>query len=147
MVSVRLKNPDIILTPITDEEKEQFENDFMGDEHIYVLYRLPNSEEIYIGMMSSSMRKYFPSIANIWNLSSATSMAFFYNGGSKLERIASQITDRPVYRVRPSDDRRVSGYDVLNGTLENGLGIRLEDMVDGNYIENAETPAVPRKSR
>ena len=147
MVSVRLRNPDIILTPITDEEKEQFEKDFMGDESIYVLYRLPDSEGIHIGMMSSSMRKYFPANANVWNLDSATSMAFFYNGCSELENTASEITDRPVYRVRPSDDRMVSGYDVLNGTPENGLRVSLEDVVDGNYTLNAETPSVLRKSR
>jgi hypothetical protein len=147
MVSVRLRNPDIILTPITNEEKIQFEKNFMGEESIYVLYRLPNSEGIHIGMMSSSMRKYFPSTANVWNIDSATSMAFFYNGCSELENNASQITDRPVYRVRPSDDRMVSSYDILNGTPENGLRIRLEDVVDGNYTLNSETPSKSRKLR
>ena len=119
----------------------------MGDERIYVLYRLPNSEGIHIGMMSSSMRKYFPSIANVQNLESATSLAFFYNGCSELESSASQITDRPVYKVRPSDDRMVYGYDVLNGTTENGLRIQLEDIVDENYTLNVETPSVQRKLR
>ena len=147
MVSVRLRNPDIILTPITDEEKALFEKDFMGDESIYVLYRLPNSEGVHIGMMSSSMRKYFPTTANVWKLDNATSKAFFYNGCSELEKNALAITDRPVYRVRPSDDRMVSGYDVLNGTPENGLRIWLEDVVDGNYTINAKTPSVLRKSK
>ncbi len=147
MVSVRLRNPDIILMPITDEEKQQFESDFMGDESIYVLYRLPNSEGIHIGMMSSSMRKYCPSIANVWYLDNATSLAFFYNGCLELESSTSQITDRPVYVVRPSDDRMVSGYDVLNGTPENGLRICLEDVVDKNYTLNPKTPSVLRKSR
>ncbi len=142
MVSVRLRNPDIILTPITEEEKKQIESKFMGDESIYVLYRLPDSEGIHIGMMSSSMRKYFPSAANVWNLDNAISMSFFYNGCSKLEEKASEITDRPVYRVRPSDDRMVSGYDVLNGTPENGLRIWLEDVVDGSYTLNAEATPI-----
>jgi hypothetical protein len=93
------------------------------------------------------MRKYFPSTANVWNIDSATSMAFFYNGCSELENNASQITDRPVYRVRPSDDRMVSSYDILNGTPENGLRIRLEDVVDGNYTLNSETPSKSRKLR
>ena len=57
-----------------------------GNENIYILYRLPNSEGIHICMMSSSMRKYYPAIANVWNIGSATSFAFFYNGGSDLER-------------------------------------------------------------
>lgn len=142
---VSLQNPNIILIPITDEEKKQLESKFMGDESIYVLYTLPNSEEIHIGMMSSSMRKHFPATANVWNLENATSMAFFYNGCSELENNASQITDRPVYRVRPTDDRMVSGYDVLNGTSENGLEVVLKDVVDGNYTLNVETPLVIKK--
>lgn len=64
MVKVRLRNPDIILMPITDEEKKEIE-ERTGNENIYILYRLPNSEGIHIGMMSSSMRKYYPAIANV----------------------------------------------------------------------------------
>ncbi len=147
MISLKLKNPGIILMPITDEEREQFEKEFMGDESIYVLYRLPHSEGIHIGMMSSSMRKYFPATANVCNLDSTTSMSFFYNGSSELENSALEITDRPVFRVRPSDDRMVLDYDVLNKISENGQRIRLEDVVDGNYTLNAETPFVLKKSR
>ena len=145
MVEVRLKNPDIILMPISDEEKEQYEKEFMGDESIYVLYRLPDSEEIQIGMMSSSMRKYFPSTANVRQLDNATSKAFFYNGASDLEKKAMGITDRPVYRIRPSDNRTVDGYDVLNGTPENGLRVWLEDVVDGKYTIKADTSTVGPK--
>lgn len=145
MVSVRLRNPDIILTPITEEEKADIEREFMGDESIYVLYKLPDSRDINIGMMSSSMRKYFSSTANVWNLDQATSMAFFYNGCSELERAAAEVKDRPVYRIRPSDDRKVAGYDVLNGTSENGLRVWLEDVVDGKYTINAEKPSVLKK--
>lgn len=144
MVSVRLRNPDIILTPIIDNEKKQFGSNFIEDESIYVLYRLPNSEGIHIGMVSPSMRKYFSSTANVWNLENATAMAFFYNGGSELKNIAFQVTDRPVYRVRTSDDRMVLGYDVLNGTPENGLIIPIEDIIDGNYTLNIETPPLLR---
>ncbi|HIT21960.1 MAG TPA: hypothetical protein IAB56_03160 [Candidatus Scybalousia intestinigallinarum] len=144
MVSVELRNPDIILTPITEEEKQQIESNFMGDESIYVLYRLPNLEEIHIGMMSSSMRRYFPITANVWNLEKSISKAFFYNGSSELKNKAPTITDRPVYRVIATDDRIVSGYDILNGTPENGLRICLEDVVDGNYTLNANEL---RKSR
>ena len=147
MLSVRLRNPDIILTPINDEEKKQLESGFMGDESIYVLYRLPDLEGIHIGMMSSSMRKYAPSTANIWNLDRAISMAFFYNGCQELENNASQITDRPVYRIRPTDDRMVYGYDVLNTTFENELEIPLENVVDGKYTLNVETPSVIKKIR
>lgn len=59
--------------------------------------------------------------------------------------LKGRITDRPVYRVRPSDDRMVSGYDALNETPENGLRIWLEDVVDGSYTLNAETPFILRK--
>lgn len=147
MVSVRLRNPDITLTPITDEEKKQFESDFMGDESIYVLYRLPDSADIQIGMMSSSMRKYFPSTANVWGLDSATSKAFFYSGASVLAANATQITDRPVYRVRATDSRTVAGYDVLNGTADNGLRVWLEDVVDGKYALSVEKPSAIRRLR
>ncbi len=95
-------------------------------------------------MISPSMRKYFSSTANVWNLENATAMAFFYNGGSELKNIAFQVTDRLVYRVRTSDDRMVLGYDVLNGTPENGLIIPIEDIIDGNYTLNIETPPLLR---
>lgn len=146
MTSLRLNNPDIILTPITDEEREQIENETMGDESIYVLYRLPDSKGIHIGMMSSSMRRYFPCTANVWELDNATTKAFFYNGCSELENAADEIGDRPVYRIRPTDDRMVSGYDVLNGTPENGLRVWLEDIVDGRYTINKDSQSVEEKT-
>lgn len=144
MVSVRLRNPDIILMPVTDEEAEEISKRFMGDEDIYVLYRLPEVEGIHIGMLSSSMREHFPMIANIWNLDEATSSALFYNGCSELERKAEEVTDRPVYRIRPTDDRMVAGYDVLNGTPENNLRVWLEDVVDGKYTVEPEIPSKPK---
>lgn len=147
MLSVRLKNPDIILTPITEEEKTQIESEFMGDESIYVLYKLPDSDAMHIGMMSSSMRTHFPGTANIWYLSEATSKAFFYNGCSELEEKAQGITDRPVYRVRPTDDRVVAGYDILNGTPDNGLRIFLEDVVDGQYSIGSSSASPVKGSR
>lgn len=127
MLQVRLKNPSLILTPVSEGEK-----DVMDLESIYVLYRLPESDDINIGMMSPITRKYSPSLANVWHLDSATSYAFFYNGGASLEENASRFTDRPVYKVAPSDDRKVAGYSVLNATEENGLEISLEDVVDGD---------------
>ena len=114
-----LKNPNIILMPISEKEKEGYLNDLLGDESVYVLYKLPESNDIHIGMMSSSTKAYFPSTSNVWRLDEATTKAYFYNGGSVLENKAMEITDRPVYRIRPSDDRIVSGYDVINGTPDN----------------------------
>ena len=131
-----LKNPNIILMPISEKEKEGYLNDLLGDESVYVLYKLPESNDIHIGMMSSSIKAYFPSTSNVWRLDEATTKAYFYNGGSVLENKAMEITDRPVYRIRPSDDRIVSGYDVINETPDNGLRICLDDVVDGNYTLN-----------
>lgn len=128
MLQVRLNNPSLILTPVSEGEK-----DVMSDESIYVLYKLPESEDINIGMMSSSVRKYSPGLANIWHLDSATSYAFFHNGGSGLEDNAHRLTDRPVYKIAPTDDRKVGGYSILNATEENGLGIALEDIVDEGF--------------
>ena len=147
MVNVKLKNPGIILTPINDEERKQIVS-MGGDISIYVLYRLPNSEGIHIGMMSPTLRNFFPAIANVRNLEYATSKAFFYTGDDfDLKNNLSQIADRPVYGIRPTDDRMVSDYDVLNGTDENGLNILLEDVVDGNYSVNEKTPSELKKSR
>ena len=147
MISVRLRNPALILTPITDEEKEAAEKEFMGDESIYVLYKLPTSGNIHIGMMSSSVRRYSPGVANIWNLDEATSMAFFHNGGSKLEAGARSITDRPVYRIVPGDDRVVNECQILNGTPYNGLEVELDDVVEGNYSINKEEPVEYKKAK
>lgn len=147
MISVRLKNPELILTPITDGEREAAEKEFMGDESIYVLYKLPSSGNIHIGMMSSSVRKYCPGVANVWNLDKATSMAFFHNGGSSLENNAREITDRPVYRIVPTDDRVVAECRILNSTSENSLEILLDDVVEGRYSVNSENPVELKKTR
>ncbi|MCI8347671.1 MAG: hypothetical protein HFJ12_06995 [Bacilli bacterium] len=141
-VNVRLRNPDIILIPITEDEKE-----CLDEEDLYVLYKLPDSKQIQIGMLSPSMREYFPSTTNIWNLIYATSKAYFYNGGSELEAESSQITERPVYRVGPTDDRTVNEYTILNATDENNLSICLKDVIEGNYIVEKSSPSILRKTK
>ena len=145
-MKVRLRNPEIILMPITEQEKEKYENN-SWDGSLYVLYKTPLSEEIQIGMLSASMQRYFPATANVWNLEYATSKAFFYNGYSELEKNALKITDRPVYRIRPSDERTVLEYDILNATKENGLRIFLEDVVDGTYTIDGDTQYTHRLTR
>lgn len=55
--------------------------------------------------------------------------------------------DRPVYRFPYPDDRKVKGYDILNVTAENGLGIRLEDIVDGKYTLNKGNSPTLSKSK
>ena len=49
-----------------------------------------------------------------------------------------EVTDRPVYRIRTTDGRTVAGYDVINGTNENGLRIWLDDVVEGKFTINPE---------
>lgn len=98
-------------------------------------------------MLHSFLSGTIGKLFELLNIESIERSAFFYNGCSELESSTSQITDRPVYIVRPSDDRMVSGYDVLNGTPENGLRICLKDVVDKNYTLNPKTPSVLRKSR
>lgn len=147
MISVRLKNPEVILTPITEEEKTGLEKEFMGDENIYVLYKLPDSGNIHIGMMSSSVRKYCPSVANVHQLEKATAMAFFYNGSSTLESNASNVTDRPVYRIVPTEDRVISECQILNGSPDNGLEVFLDDIVEGNYTLTTKKPSILQKMR
>ncbi len=84
-------------------------------------------------------------MANVWQLDCATSKAYFYSGTSELREKAMEITDRPVYQIRPSDYRTVVGYDVLNGTVENGLKISLEDVVDGKNNLNVVKANVKQK--
>ena len=146
MIKVGLRNPEIILMPITEREKEKYEKD-SWDGSLYVLYKTPLSEEIQIGMLSASMQRYFPATANVWNLEYATSKAYFYNGCSELEKNAELVTDRPVYKIRPSDKRTVLGYDILNGTKENGLRVWLEDVVDGTYAIDEDPELVHRHTR
>ncbi len=40
MLRLRSKNPDIILTPISDEEREKYEKEFMGDENIFLYWQM-----------------------------------------------------------------------------------------------------------
>ena len=105
MVRVRLRNPGIIAMPISDEELKEYEDGTKSDEFLYVLYRLPGSGGIEIGMMSSSAINYYPGLANISRLDDATTKAYFYCGGSNLMNQAMEITDRPVYLIGPSANR------------------------------------------
>lgn len=132
MLGVRLKNPGIVLMPITEEEKNSFES----DNSLYVLYKLKDSEDINIGMMASYMQKYYPGLANVFELDNAVTKAFFYSGGSNLKYGADEVNDRPVYIINPDDDRVVDSYEIINN-----VNVSLEDVVDGNYTigENIKT--------
>ncbi len=123
MVSVRtrLRNPELIVTPISFEEA----NEDLGFSSLYVLYKNENNE-IEIGM--PDMMSYFPALGNMYGYEAATEKAFFYNGASDLEEMASTISDKPVYRIQPSDDRKVESYDIING-----VDVKLDDVLNGNF--------------
>ena len=137
MARVRLNNPDIILMPLSNREKDNLERQFMGNESIYVLYRLPDSEEIHIGMMAESIRKNSV-IKNVKYLNKATTKAYFYDGASILYNKANEITDRPIYQVFPSNKRTVLGYNILNFDVSKNARVKLDDIVNGNTFLDDE---------
>ena len=54
---------------------------------------------------------------------------------------------KKCFKNRPSDERTVLGYDILNATKENGLRIFLEDVVDGTYTIDEDTQYTHRLTR
>lgn len=121
MIQVRLKNPKIIITPVTQEE---IDNGFTWGT-LYVLYK-NQSGEIEIGI--PEMINHFPTTANMSGLENATEKAFFCNGGSKLVELSSKINDRPIYSICPTDDRKVEEYEVING-----VDVNLGDVLNGTF--------------
>lgn len=145
-LKVNLKNPDIILMPITEEEATHFGSRSYGDESIYLLYKTSDSEDvIQIGMLSSSVSKSSPDLANLWRVKDSTDIAYFYSGCIGLEQMAFDITDRPVYRITPNDDRTVSRYTILNATVENGLNVSLDDLLAGKFVIDSEETMVEKR--
>ena len=76
MIQVRLKNPTLIITPVSQEEL----NEGFGWGSLYALYKNENGE-VEIGI--PDMIEYFPEKANMFGFSDATEKAFFYNGGGE----------------------------------------------------------------
>lgn len=136
MIQVRLKNPTLIITPVSEEELEEG----FGWASTYVLYK--NSQgEVEIGI--PDMMEYSPSTANMYGFGEATEKAFFYNGGSRLVESASTINDRPIYAIQPSDDRKVAGYDIINN-----VDVKLSDVLNGSFkvvSDNIEDNKSPRQ--
>lgn len=121
MLQVRLKNPTLIITPVSQEElKKGF-----SWASTYVLYK--NSQgEVEIGI--PDMMEYSPSTANMYGFGEATEKAFFYNGGPSLVESATSISDRPIYSIQISDDRKVAGYDIINN-----VDVKLSDVLNGSF--------------
>lgn len=112
-----------------------------GDEHIYVLYELPDCDGIHIGMMAESVRKHTPSLANIEGLDSAVSKAFFYNRSPGIFYNAEAYDERPVFLVNSTNNRKVESSIVIN-LVDN---FSLEDIVRGDYAVVSEVKAIQYK--
>lgn len=121
MIQVRLKNPTLIITPVSQEEL----NEGFGWGSLYALYKNENGE-VEIGI--PDMIEYFPEKANMFGFSDATEKAFFYSGGSRLIEAAPTINDRPIYSIQPSDDRKVEEYDIINN-----VNVDLSDVLNGTF--------------
>lgn len=135
MIQVRLKNPTLIIAPVSQEEV----NKGFGWGSLYVLYKNKNGE-VEIGI--PDMVEYSPSTANMFGFGEATEKAFFYNGGSSLIESAPTINDRPIYIIQPSDDRKVAAYDIINN-----VDVKLSDVLNGNFkvvTDNIEDNKQPR---
>lgn len=110
----------LILIPITKEEQYKIV-DTLGDDNLYMLYRRKNSSEIDIGMLSSTMREYYPEIANARHLDEVFLCRYFYGGGEEILDKASELRDRPVYIVLVTPDRKIEKLDILNEFYIEGL--------------------------
>ena len=127
-VKVRLRNPSIVLMPLTENEAEDISKEELLKNKLHILYKLSDSSDIEIGMLADYAIRYCPSIANVDRIEDAQTFSYFYSGGSFLEENAESIEDRPVYLVYPSDERTVVSSRVING-----VDFDLEQVVDGEY--------------
>lgn len=121
MINVKLNNPPIILTPLTEEEAK---NNF-GFAELYVLYLNP-LKEVEIGI--PDMEKYDYYLSNMDGIENATKKAYFFNGGIYLKMKASEVTDRPIYEVFSTDDRKVVASSIINN-----VNIGLTDVLNGKF--------------
>lgn len=128
-IKVRLRNPSIVLMPVTEEEAEEINQDAFLKSKLYVLYELEGFPDIEIGMLADYAVKYCPSLANVSRIDEATSFCYFFSGGTSLEEKAELVQDRPVYLVYPSDDRKVAHFESINGKE-----IDLNVIVNGPFI-------------
>lgn len=121
MINVKLNNPPIILTPLTEEEAK---NNF-GFAELYILYLNP-LKEVEIGI--PDMEKYDYYLSNMDGIENATKKAYFFNGGTYLKMKVSEVTDRPIYEVFSTDDRKVVASSIINN-----VNIGLTDVLNGKF--------------
>ena len=121
MVSVRLKNPNLVLTPISEVEAEKD----LGYTGLYVLYK-DSKGTIQVGI--PDMGRYSARLANMSGYEAATEKGFFYNGSQKLIDNAENIKDRPVYVLEVDDHRQV-----VNWASINDVDVSLDDTLNGTF--------------
>ena len=126
---------DMIITPITTNERQELINMNMQDD-IVVLYRTNKSNDIQIGMLAESIRKYFPKLANLDKINEAYDLAYFVGNGKSVN---INIYDRPVYLIKPTDNRTVGEYQLLNVDIDKSHNIWLEDILEGDYKPQEES--------
>lgn len=122
MINLKIKSNGIIITPLTTEEIKKLKNRFAL---IYVLYKNEETDEIEIGI--PDMERY-SSLANMYGFESAKEKAYFANV-LRLTKDLSQITDRPVYMIKPTERRTIGDYTIIND-----VNIDLNDVISGDYI-------------
>lgn len=140
-----IRNDFMVLTPISQEEKDHAESTPYGAEHIVALYQLPDSDEIQIGLLSPLQNRFFSADANIENLKYATTVAYFHDGYTELGDMNGARVDRPVYLVYTTRKNTVKGARVLNANDENGLRIPLKDIVNGKVTIESSEPVVKKR--
>ena len=85
------------------------------------LYALYTSDRgIEIGILDPELVEDLPTIANIGGLEDTDDIALFVD--------ATDVTDRPVYKIYPAINRTVGTYDILNGFV-----VSLDKVVTGEY--------------
>ena len=126
-------NNEMIITPITEEEKRQL-IDLKMQDNIMVLYRTEKSNDIQIGMLAKAIKDFFPQLTNLDKIQYASDLAYFFGVNGSDRNI--DISDRPVYSIKPTAERTVGEYQLLNPSIDNNVW--LEDVLEGNYCPKEE---------
>lgn len=125
-MSYNIKSLNVILVPITDEEKKDIEDHLSFPDELYEIYKIPGTNKYY--MMPEDLKKQAPSSWAAKTEALATEKAYFYNGSSHINYDAVEITDRPVYMVAPTEESYVGGYQLLNL-----FNTPLASIIDGSF--------------
>lgn len=125
MINV-IKSLNVVLVPITEEEKEDLEEHPSHASMIYEIYKIPGSESYQI--ISLKDKTAYPTKITTTLSQMATEKCFFFDGTSLIPYDSVEITDRPVYMVAPTDDNLVGGYQILNGIF-----VPLKQVIEHTY--------------